>query len=134
MDKIILKVAGIFALIIGIICCLTIIGSIVGIPLIIGGSKFMNYYNMTDEKLLSVKSSILGWSIFFLIIIFPVGIIGLIYYFSLTETFDNITDSFKNKKYDTKYLDELERLKELYDKEILTKEEYEAKKKQILDL
>ena len=134
MDKVILKVAGIFALIVGIICCLTVIGIIIGIPLIIGGVKFMNYSNMTDEKLNSEKSSILGWSIFLLVFTFISGVLGLIYYFSLTETYDDISDSFKIKKHDTKYLEELEKLKELYDKDVLTKEEYEAKKKQILDL
>lgn len=134
MDKVILKVAGIFSLVIGIICCLTIIGAIIGIPLIVGGTKFMNFSNMTDEKLNFEKSSILGWSIFFLIFTFVSGVLGLIYYFSLTETYDNITESLKPKKDNIKYLEELEKLKELYDKEVLTKEEYEAKKKQILDL
>ena len=134
MDRVILKVSGIFALIVGVVCSLTIIGAIIGIPLIIGGIKFMNYSNMTEEKLTSQKSSILGWSIFFLIFTFISGVLGLIYYFSLTETYDNITDKIKSKNRDLGYLEELEKLKELYDKEILTKDEYEAKKKQVLDL
>jgi len=134
MDKVILKIAGIFALVVGVLCSLTIIGLIIGIPLIIGGIKFMNYSNMTDVKLTSEKSSLLGWSIFFLIFTFVSGLLGLIYYFSLTETYDNITDSIKAKNRDLSYLEELEKLKELFDKEILTKEEYEEKKKQILDL
>lgn len=134
MDKVILKIAGIFALVAGILSCLTIIGIIVGIPLIIGGTKFMNYSNMTVEKLNSEKSNILGWSIFFLIFTFVSGVLGLIYYFSLTETYDNITDSFKSKKHDNSYLEELEKLKELLDKDVITKGEYEAKKKQILGL
>jgi len=134
MDKVILKIAGIFALIMGVIYSITIIGLIVGVPLIIGGIKFMNYSNMTDAKLTSEKSNLLGWSIFLLIFTFISGLLGLIYYFSLTETYDNITDSIKFKNRNLSYLEELEKLKELYDKEILTKEEYEAKKKQVLDL
>ena len=34
----------------------------------------------------------------------------------------------------TQYLDELEKLKELHDEDIITKEEFEAKKKQLLGL
>jgi len=134
MDKIILKITGIITLVLGIFYSITIIGLIVGVPLIIGGSKFIGYSNMTDERIIEEKNSILGWSIFFLFFTVIGGILGLIYYFSINGSMNKVSSVIKNISHDTKYLEELEKLKELYDKDIITKEEFEAKKKQILDL
>ena len=132
MDKVILKVTGIISIVIGTLYSLTIIGAIVGIPLIIGGFKFITYSNMTDERIVSEKSNILGWSIFFLFFTFFGGVLGLFYYFSLTEIGNKVSDSLSAKRTNMNYLEELEKLKELCDKEVITKEEYEERKKQIL--
>ena len=42
MNKNLLKIAGIISIVLGIICCLTIFGAIVGVPLIIGGNKIID--------------------------------------------------------------------------------------------
>jgi len=123
-DKALLKAAGIIAIVLGIISCLTIIGLLWGIPMIIGGYKLNEYSNMDDSDILNHKASILAWSIFFVFFSFVSGILGLIYYFGL--------NSIGSKEEPLSYLDELERLKKLYDEKAITKSEYENKKKEIL--
>lgn len=122
-DKALLKAAGIIGIVLGIICCLTIIGIIFGIPMIIGGYTFYNYSNMEESEIINNKSTILGWSIFFLIFSLISGILGLVYYFSLNKY---------EKQNQMTYLDEIERLKKLYDEKAITKAEYDKKKKEIL--
>lgn len=124
-DKILLKAAGIIGIIFGILSCLTIIGLLWGIPMIIGGYKFNEYSNMNDNEIINYKNSIFGWSIFFIIFSLIPGILGLIYYLGITNDGVSFT-----KKY---HMGELEKLKKLYDDRAITKEEYEAKKKEILD-
>ena len=124
-DKSLLKAAGIIGIVLGIVSCLFIVGLIWGIPMIIGGYKLYDYSNLDDEDILNHKTGILAWSIFFIFFSFIAGILGLIYYFGLVS---NTTPS----KPKSDYIDELERLKKLYDEKTLTKEEYETKKKEIL--
>ena len=125
MDKIVLKISGIIAIIVGICWCFTIIGLLVGILLIIGGSTVMNYATMTDVEIKNVRSSLLGWSIFFLFFTVIAGVLGLIYYFFTDE---------KNYFKKTDYTEELAKLDELRKKGIITDKEYETKKKKILDI
>ena len=125
-DKSLLKAAGIIGIVFGVLSCLTVIGLIWGIPMIIGGFKLNGYSDLSDEEIINYKNSILGWSIFFVIFSLIAGILGLIYYFGLTGDIkfgDNSSD----------HMDELEKLKKLYDDGVITKEEYESKKKKILD-
>ena len=68
MNRTLLKVAGVISFVIGILCCITIVGAIVGVPLIIGGSKFNDYSKMNDEEIEANKDSILIWTIVFLFI------------------------------------------------------------------
>ena len=65
---------------------------------------------LEDEEIINHKGTILCWSIFFIFFSLISGILGLIYYFGL----NNIQ---KNK---LNYLDELERLKKLYDEKALS--------------
>jgi len=123
-DKALLKASGIIAVVIGIISCLTIVGLLWGIPLIIGGYKFNEYAQLEDSEVINYKSSILGWSIFFIFFSFISAILGLIYYFGLNNV--------QIKEENLSYLDELERLKKLYDEKAITKAEYDNKKKEIL--
>jgi phosphate/sulfate permease len=125
MEKALLKISGIIACIIGVFCCITIIGLIVGVPLIIGGSTMIGYSNLSDEEVMAKKSSILGWSIFFFFFTFIGGVLGIIFYF----TMDNKVFAKKND-----YIDEIKKLDELRKQGIISDAEYEAKKKKILDI
>ena len=129
MEKTLVKIAGIVAIVLGVIMCITIVGAIVGVPLIIGGCKFNDYSKMDDSEFASNKDSILIWSIVFLFLSIPSGVLGLIAYF-LFEA--KKSDYFGNYKSNKKY-DELERIKKLYDDKVLTKEEYESEKSRILN-
>ena len=129
MNRTLLKVAGIISIIVGILCCLTIIGVIIGIPLIIGGIKFNDYSKMNDEDIEKNKDSILVWAIVFMFINQISGILALIAYLLYEAGNTSYVKSYKqNNKYD-----ELERIKKLYDEKVLTKEEYEKEKTRILN-
>ena len=123
-EKALLKIAGIIGMIFGGLSCIFIIGILWGIPMIIGGYKLYQISEMEESEILKNQNTILGWSIFFLIFSFIPGVLSLIYYFGLT-------DAFKTTKKSN--VDELEKLKKLYDNKAITKEEYETKKKEILD-
>lgn len=131
MDKSLLKIAGIISIVIGIICCITIFGAIVGIPMIIGGAKFKDYSNLSDEELLAHKDAIIIWTIVFLFINQIAGILGLI--FVVTNNLFNTENNNVNysNNFDNKY-ERLEKLKKLYDDKVLSKEEYEKEKEKIL--
>jgi len=121
VDKSILKVAGIISIVVGIICCLTILGAIFGIPLIIGGSKINKISKLSDNEILNEKDTILVWAIVFIFLNFISGILCILYYLS-------ITNENNNGKYQ-----QLEKLKKLYDEKEKNKEEYEKEKSKILN-
>lgn len=125
MEKILLKIAGIIAIIMGILYCFLIIGMLWGIPLIIGGSNMIGYSNMSDEEVKEKKNNILGWSIFFLFFTVIGGILGLVFYLMI----DNKIFAPKND-----YINEIKKLDELRRQGVISDKEYEAKKKKILDI
>lgn len=125
MEKTLLKISGIIAIILGIIYCLTIIGAIVGIFLIVGGSTMMGYSNLSEDEIVDKKSSILGWSIFFLFFTVIAGVLGIIAYITVG------TDVFGKRD---NYIEEIKKLDELRRQGVISTAEYEAKKKKILDI
>ncbi len=130
MNKNLLKIAGIISIVLGIICCLTIFGAIVGVPLIIGGNKIKDMANLSDQELMTQKDTILIWMVVFLVFNQISGILVLIFYIDMDGSLSNTLNG-SNKKSDDKY-DELEKLKKLYDDKVLTKEEFETEKEKIL--
>ena len=109
MDKSLLKISGIISIVIGFLCCLTIFGAIVGIPLIIGGVKFKDYSSISDEELMTHKDSIIIWTIVFLFINQISGILGLV--FVVTNNLFNVSQgnetnytNFDNNKYERNYM------------------------------
>ena len=131
MDKSLLNVAGIIAFVFGIICCCTIIGAIVGVPMIIGGNKLREYSNMSDEELRKNKDNFLVWTIVLLIICTIAGVIALIVYIQL-ENPSILNSGFSSRNNERRYND-LEKLNQLYKDKILSKEEYEKEKERILN-
>ena len=127
-DKTLLNVAGIIALVLGILVCLTIVGAIVGVPMIIGGLKLREISTLSDDEILKKKDAILIWSIVFLILCTVSGVLGILYYIGLENP--NLFGSLSNNN--DKY-DELEKLNNLYKEKILTKEEFEKEKDRILN-
>jgi hypothetical protein len=139
MDKSLLKISGIIAIVFGVLACLTLVGAIVGVPLIIGGAKMKEYADYTDEQIIANKDKILIWTIVFLFFCQISGILLLIFYidsigkYEKGITGDNMNyQSNMNTNNNAKY-EELEKVKKLYDEKILTKEEYEKEKERILN-
>lgn len=146
MDKSLLKISGIIAIVVGVLACLTLIGAIVGVPLIIGGAKIKEYSDYTDEQIIVIKDKILIWAIVFLFFCQLSGILLLIFYIDSIGNYEKglgINTNTNNMNYNNntnnmnatnnaKY-EELEKVKKLYDEKILTKEEYEKEKSRILN-
>lgn len=129
MEKTLFKVTGYIALIMGIFYSITIIGLIIGIPLIIGGNKFIAYSEYANNDLIENKSNILFWSIFFMFFTLIGGILGIFGYLQLTGELDNITNSIKKED----SLDKLKKIKDLYDSGAITEEEFNKMKKDLLE-
>ena len=66
MKKSLLKTVGILNIILGSLFIITIIGSLFGVPLIVSGILYLDYSSLSDEQLLSKRSSIRTWSIIFI--------------------------------------------------------------------
>lgn len=130
MNKSLLKISGIISIVLGIICCLTIFGAIIGVPLIIGGNKIKDMANLSDQELLQQKDTILIWMVVFLVFNQISGILLLIFYIDMDGS---ISSSFKGSNNNDNKYDELEKLKKLYDDKVLTKEEFETEKEKILN-
>ncbi len=129
MNKTLLNIAGIISLIFGIICTITIIGAIVGIPMIIGGNKLRELSNMDDSEIYKNKDTLIIWMVVFLFINQISAVLILIYYIMLeTSMTSNNTKENTMDKYD-----ELEKLNNLYKEKVLTKEEFEKEKERILN-
>lgn len=129
MNKTLLNIAGIISLIFGIICTITIIGAIVGVPMIIGGNKLRELSNMDDSEIYKNKDTLIIWMVVFLFINQISAVLVLIYYIMLESSMnsDNTKENTMNK------YDELEKLNNLCKEKVLTKEEFEKEKERILN-
>jgi len=125
-DKNLLNSAGIVAIVVGIIACLTMIGAIVGIPVIIGGVKIKELSTLSEEEIINRKETLLIWSIVLLLLCTISGVLSLLYYLGIENP--NLFKSSSEKRYD-----ELEKINKLYKEKVLTKEEYEQEKERILN-
>ncbi len=146
----------IVGLVIGIIFCVTIVGALVGIPLIIGSNKFKIAKDASMSELVEMRSSLLGWGIFYSIVVAG-SIFGFICILvcsimvnkylsgveegSMQETIS--LSQFANRSEETtatqedsaqSIKDKLKEIDSLYEEGVITKEEYEAKRKKILDI
>lgn len=126
MEKTLLKIAGVIAIIIGALCCIGIITAIIGIPLIIGGVRMKDYANLSGEEFMEKRNSVLGWSIFFLFFTFISGVLGIIAYVYM--------ENQSNEKPKSSFAEEIKDLDRLRKNGLISEAEYEAKKKKILDI
>lgn len=124
-DKILLKIAGVISIVIGVLCSITIIGLIIGIPLIMGGNRLKKISEQSWPDSSSDREAILMWTIIFFFINQISFVFSLIYYLQL--------ESSSAKEYDNDKYANLERIKKLYDENVFTKEEYQKEKEKILN-
>ncbi|WP_054750594.1 DUF5362 family protein [Lacticaseibacillus thailandensis] len=127
-------VGAIWAIVVGALCTLTIIGAIVGVPMIIGGSLLLKFHNASDEAFVAQRGSMLAWGIFFLIFTIVGGVLELVAYVMAgsadTEEFRQAATQRRQQA--TSDFDDLERASEMKAKGILSADEYEAVKDRIL--
>ncbi len=79
-------------LILGILYTVSIVGAIIGIPMIIGACKYKEAYEASMDQLISLKGTVWGWGLFFGIITLPLGVIIFIFGSSVNsfiESYEN---------------------------------------------
>jgi len=164
MTEIYFTVARVLALVFGILFCITIIGAILGIPLIMASNKFRDALQMRDEELVKNRGAILGWGIFLAVVFSPTffGLIVMIIlammvdsyiknieqgdYYKNERTFSetveegvsgawsDIKRTFAGKSDVDKQKEELQKLQKMKDEGLINGDEYEELRKKILGL
>lgn len=99
---------------------LTIISIPILIATFIGSNKLLTYSKLGDEELATKQNSVIGWSIFFILTNFIVGVLGFIAVFT-----GNKVKSFSLEN-------RLKELQNLYDKGIISKEEYQERRSALI--
>lgn len=135
-----LLVSGILGMITGIVACITILGAIIGIPLIIGASKFLAWAKLSDEELYAEKDQLMVWAIVFAILMFPVGALALVPPLTMDNTTTTTTNKPEQKDYEPTQatdnkkskLDRLSELSALKDQGLIDEKDFEIAKKKIL--
>jgi len=125
----------IIGLVFGILFCITIIGAIAGVPLIIGALFFGKCQNMTNEDVLANRNTIMVWGIIFTIIMFPLGAIALVPMFNLEGQIDNFAGNTQHPKTDDSYDEKIRKVEKLHKMKadgLITEGEFEAAKEEIL--
>ena len=157
-------VAWIVSIVMAVLYGITIVGLILTIPLVIAFKKFKAAEKMTDSELVAHRSNLFGWGIFLSIVCAPTGVVMIVFIvcsilinnyikdiaegntektnksFSDTvvdsgkELWENTKDALSSKPSIDKQKEELEKLKQMKDEGVITEEEYNAKRKKILDI
>ena len=136
----VLTIVGVMGYIFGILACITIVGLIIGIPMIMGAKKYMDWSKISDEELLNEKPSMLGWTIFFCIFTFPFGLVALIPYFNLeggvdraaTGAVQGVKGAFAKKDPMQEKIDKIEKLAALKEKGLIDEDDFKVAKAKIL--
>lgn len=164
MTNIYFIVMRVITLIVGIIACITIIGAILGVPLIIASGKFRDASLMNDSDLVAHRGSLLGWAIFSAIVLTPtiLGMIAILVFAALTDTYiknieqgnaekndktvkefvvegtantvNEVKEAMKPKSSLEKQIEEIKKLKAMKEEGLITDEEYEALRRKTLGL
>ncbi|MDD4275815.1 MAG: DUF5362 family protein [Clostridia bacterium] len=131
-----LMLVAILGYIIGVIACVTIIGLIIGIPMIIGANRYAYWAKMSDEALQNEAQSMFGWTIFFCIFAFPFGLVALIPYLNLDadkiDTVENVKYTVSNKDPMQDKIDKIEKLAALKEKGLIDEDDFKVAKAKIL--
>ena len=158
-SKIYFTAAWIVSLVVGILYSITFIGLLFGIPLFIASGKFNKAKDMTDEDLIKNRGNLFGWGVFLAIVLAPtvLGLIAALIFITLVNNYivelekgnvevkdksfgQTLVDSAKSvvggaKEASGETLEQkLEELNKLKEKGVITEEEYQAKRKQILNI
>lgn len=117
------RIGAIIGIVLGVLYSITIIGLIIGIPMIIGGTLTISKLNDSDEELYNSSGFFLGWGIFFIIFTLISGILYLMAYFKMSEPPISYVDD---------KLSQVDRAYNMYRQGVISKEEFEEIKAQSL--
>lgn len=148
------KVWYIISAVIGILAGISYALTLILIPLaiycFIGAKKYLDLAECSEGELTKHKQSLTNWAIYFSIVAFPFGLISIApaCLISNNVTVSNVeTHEFKTEtteaeqhtekrepvKNELSDLETLEKLKKLLDEGLITEEEYERAKKEVLE-
>lgn len=150
-NSVLCSVMGIISYIIGISYCFTLILLPVAIYCFIGGRMYMELAKKTDGEVAIKKQSLTYWAIFFSIVGFPIGLISIIIPLRannnvkvsnveepkvMVQTTEEVKPE-ENKVYEQKSdltdLETIEKLQKFKEDGLITEEEFERAKKEILE-
>ena len=141
---------GIWGYVLGVAWCFTLILIPLAVYCFIGARKYMMFSEMSDAQIRAFKQALKNWAIFFSIVGFPIGLISIIPALSVNKNNVTVTDvaepeiktapdqvqeEVKEEKVEenkSNDLETLEKLKHLLDEGLITEEEYERAKKDII--
>ncbi|KRM86417.1 SHOCT domain-containing protein [Lacticaseibacillus thailandensis] len=114
-------IGAIFAIVMGALYCLTIIGIILGIPMIIGGIYLLRLRHYNDDNFYAHRGAMLGWGIFFLFCTLVGGVLELVAYFQV----NNHVPAANVDARPTMSFSSVERAYELKEKGVISQAEFE---------
>ncbi|WP_288762329.1 DUF5362 family protein [uncultured Lacticaseibacillus sp.] len=125
-------VGAIWSIVVGALLTLSLIGAVVGVPIIIGGALLLKFRNATDEQFIEQRNTMLGWGIFFLIFTVVGGVLELVAYVMAGSADTEEFRAEHQKAQSADDFDDLERAAEMKEKGVLSETEYESLKERIL--
>ncbi|WKF84564.1 DUF5362 family protein [Lacticaseibacillus pantheris] len=78
-------IGAIVAIVLGALYCLTVLGIIMGVPMIVGGVLLLKFRDYSDDVFYEHRGALLGWGIFFLFCTVIGGVLELIAYFQVNS-------------------------------------------------
>ena len=135
-----LIISAILGLVTGILACLTLLGIVIGIPLIIGATKYFEWAKLSNDELAKQQNELMIWGVVFTILMFPIGAIALFPPLMMSQNNFNKTEETSKKEFQqtnatsskkTK-LERITELSELKEKGLIDETDFEIAKKKIL--
>lgn len=139
---------GILGYIIGIAYCFTLILIPIAVYCFIGARRYIEWSGLTDSQLAQYKSNLTNWAIFFSIVGFPIGLFSIAPACLVSNdiTITSVSEPEKgNEAQPEQHVDKkeedstlskmetIEKLDSLKKEGLITEEEYERAKKEVLD-
>lgn len=143
-------IMGILGYLIGISYCCTLIFIPVAIYCFIGARKYIEWSNLTDSQLAQYKPKLTNWAVFFSIVGFPIGLISLVPALMVSnkttittvsepestvseQKNEQETQEEKQEQKVENTLETIEKLESLLKEGLITQEEFERAKKEVLE-
>lgn len=133
----------ILMLIVGILLCVTIIGLIFGIPMIIGSNAMGRAENYSQKQLKENNTTLLVWGILFGVCTLPAGAVAIVFAVFTYNTINEMgstkkeSENSNNSTHTNNDIDrikqELEDLERMRENGIISEEEYQSLRNRIIN-